>query len=96
MCRRDIPRENGPYTDDDLQNDFDGYEYFKRREMASITDIDGSKFLDVKLHAGCVGTVGEAGCGLQGALPLFGVGDSATLEYTCASLMPSCLCIPSC
>lgn len=80
MCR-----EPGPYADDDLQNDFDGYRYFKRREMASIKDLDGSKYLDVKLHDGCVGTVGSKGCGLQGALPLFNMGDSATLEYMCAS-----------
>ena len=52
--------------------------------MASIVDVGGSKYLDVKLHQGCVGTVGEKGCGLLGALPLFGVSDAATLEYTCA------------
>lgn len=72
----------GQYTDARLETDFDGFTYFKRREMASITDIDGSKYLDVKLHNGCIGTVGGKGCGLQGALPLFGMGYSATLEYT--------------
>lgn len=87
-CRslnRDINFEDslpGPYTDDDLQADFDGYRYFKRRDMASIADMDGTKYLDVRLHDGCVGTVGDKGCGLQGALPLFGMGESATLEYT--------------
>lgn len=83
MCR-----EPGPYRDEDLQNDFDGFTYFKRRDMASIADIDGSKYLDVKLHGGCVGTVGDAGCGLQGALPLFDMGASATLEYMYESLAP--------
>lgn len=54
--------------------------------MASIADVGGAKYLDVKLHQGCVGTVGDKGCGLQGALPLFGMGASGTLEYTCALL----------
>jgi hypothetical protein len=51
--------------------------------MASVVEIGGTKYLDVKLKGGCLGTTGSSGCGLEGALPLFGVGDSATLEYMC-------------
>jgi hypothetical protein len=52
--------------------------------MAAIVPINGTNYLDVTLKKGCLGTTGTTGCGLEGALPLFGVGDSATLEYTCA------------
>ncbi|NJR43963.1 hypothetical protein HC761_00290 [bacterium] len=45
--------------------------------MASITNIDGTNYLDVLLPQNCVGTVGASACGLQGGLPLFGMGDSA-------------------
>jgi hypothetical protein len=59
--------------------------------MASIVQIDGTNYLDVKLAAGCRGTTGTTGCGLEGALTLSGVGDSATLEYTCAPTRSVCV-----
>jgi hypothetical protein len=73
-----------------MNADLEGFWYMKRRNMASIADVGGRRFLDVKLHQGCVGTEESKGCGFMGILPLNDQGspEVATLEYSCAPLNP--------